>query len=215
MVNPGRKRILTLCGLFLLFATFIIGSCTALPQNEHQSSTIVPPTLPGGPRSAIPTRPEGCVPLPYTNTYPNVTLTPTPDFSNPLEKLKPNFSPTVTPFPVTRTINLSPNTDPNDLTYTYVFLCNGDMDLYVSGPDVDIDKAIDLKYGDVVIASAPPASLMGKHPPPPPTPLPTPSFPGAGSSIPYPAPAIPGDTNLKKDRFCLRSALGKFILLLQ
>jgi len=186
-VKLGRKSFVILVGLALLAAFIILEGGSALSQSSSQSNKDIPPTLPGGPHSEMPTRPAECVPLPYTNTYLHITLTPTPDLSNPNEKIKPYLSPTVTPIAVTRTINLSPKTNPNDLARTYVFRCNGDMDLYISGPDVDIDKAMDLKYGDVVIFTEPPISLMGKHPPKP-SPLPTQIFPTTVTSIPYPAP---------------------------
>jgi hypothetical protein len=114
-------------------------------------------------RSPFPTRPAYCVPIPREAQM-NGTPTPTPNrYSTP----KPNFSPTVTPIPFAHIYDLSPELPLSEKSKTEIFRCNGMFDLYLAGPNVDVHQAIGLEDGDIILYSAPPASIMGIEPPEP------------------------------------------------
>jgi hypothetical protein len=111
-------------------------------------------------------------------------LTPTPDrLTSPI----PNSRPTVTPRVYANFIDLSPELPPQDKSEIVVFRCNGNFDLFLAGPQIDINQSINLEPGDLVISSIPPAFLMGHQPPEPPDwPTITPA-----TSMPYPPPITP------------------------
>ena len=83
--------------------------------------------------------------------------------------------------------DLSPELSLRDKSEIVVFRCNGTYDLFLAGPEIDIDRRLNLKPGDVIISSAPPASLVGHEPPEPlDGPIITPV-----DSTPYPPPVTP------------------------
>lgn len=106
-----------------------------------------------------PTRPESCVPLPGGQGV--EASTPTPEHG----KAQPyNVKATLTPIPVTRTIDLNPDLAEKYKSVFYVFRCNGDYDEILAGPDVPFVDAVDLGPGDVVLRAIQPKHLMGGKP---------------------------------------------------
>jgi hypothetical protein len=145
-----------------------------------------------GKQTPLRTRPAYCVPIPRPAQI-SGTLTPTPDrLSTPI----PHFSPSVTPIPLANTYDLSPELPLSEKSEIVIFRCNGAFDLYLAGPNVEIDQAIELEVGDIVYSSGPPASLMGHEPPEPTgsvlTQIPLASTP---TSFPYPPPPTPVDSS--------------------
>jgi len=149
------------------------------PQIPILPTIIVPPTA---------TRPAYCVPLPREPSIVG-TLTPTPDR---LTAVFPYTNPSITPRSFTHIYDLSPELPLSEKWKLEIFRCNGTLDRYLAGPDVDIHQFLELKAGDVVIGSGPPASMMGHQPPEPPgsepSHIPPTSIP---TSSPYPPPATP------------------------
>jgi len=138
-------------------------------------------------RTPSPTRPAYCVPIPV-DAQNSGTLTPTPNrYSTSII----HISPSVTPRSFAHVFDLSPELPLNEKSQIEVFRCNGSFDLYLAGPNVDVDPAIELDSGDIIISSSPPASLMGHEPAEPsdsePTHVPPTSIP---TWLPYPPPAI-------------------------
>jgi len=150
-----------------------------------------PSPLPTGIRSPFPTRPAYCVPIPREAQM-SGTPTPTPNrYATP----KPNFSPSVTPIPFAHIYDLNPELPLSEKSKTEIFRCNGTFDLYLAGPNVDVDQAINLEDGDIIISSGPPTSLMGHEPPEPPGSVPTQIPPvSTSTSFPYPPPPTPIDS---------------------
>ena len=131
-----------------------------------------------------PTRPFYCVPLPRekaADIY--VTPSPTPDHFATPDPYLPE-APSVTPIPFVHTFDISPKVPAQDKWEIIVFRCNGTFDLFLGGPEINVDQSIILAPGDVIYNDFPPASLMGHEPP-----LATPgtSEPSA-TSIPYAPP---------------------------
>ena len=171
------KPIGMILGVLLLSGTVLV---TAQKLNQVNQAQSTPPLFPTVLRTPSPTRPANCIPLPQETAI-NSTLTPTPDrLTSPM----PNFRPTVTPRVYTNTFDLSPELPLQDKSEIVVFRCSGTFDLFLAGPEVDIDQRINLEPGDLIISSAPPASLMGHKPPEPPDwPTVTPA-----TLLPYPPP---------------------------
>jgi hypothetical protein len=171
---------------FILIIIFVISVGVVLSQQDTQKNVITPPILPG-PKDSIPTRPAKCVPLPVYKdmTAPN---TPTPDRSKQTGEYPPSLSPSVTPYPVKMTVDLSPELALSDKAQIYVFRCNGDMELYLINPEADLAKTVGLNEGDIIYTIIPPATLMGNRPPENTLLPPTLHIPTTVTSMPYPAP---------------------------
>jgi hypothetical protein len=153
---------------------------------SNQSNQGEPSLLPTVIRSPFPTRPAYCVPLPREAQMIG-TPAPTPNrFSTSI----PYFRPTVTPIPFAHTYDLSPELPLSEKSEIVIFRCIGAFDLYLVGPNVDIDQALEIEDGDIILGSSPPASLMGHEPPEPTGSLPT-QIPPASTptSFPYPPPS--------------------------
>jgi hypothetical protein len=180
-------------GILLISSTIFV-QAQQINQADRARNTFL--NLPTILITNTPTRPINCVPLPQ-ELEDNLPLTPTPDhFVSQI----PNSRPTVTPRSYTNTFDLNPELPIQDKSQIVVFRCDGYLDLYLVGPDTNIDQTITLAPGDIIISSAPPRYLMGQKPPEPQnrptmitlTPLPYPppntSIPETITSFPYPPP---------------------------
>jgi len=172
-----NKIVVAIVGvLFCSGVVFIVAN--GIFQTDQAPQT--PPKLPATLRTPSPTRPTYCVPLPQESAT-DSSRTPTPDrYSSP----EPYFHATVTPRGYSHVYDLSPELPLIDKSEIVVFRCDGTFDLYLIGPDVNLDQNINLYPGDVIISSAPPASMMG-HEPPEPT-----FWASPVTEIPYPPPII-------------------------
>jgi len=166
--------------ILLLSGTILVA---AQKINQPDRAQRRPPLLPTLLVTPSPTRPANCVPLPQEKTIDiDMTLSPTPDH---LETPDPNLlieSPSVTPLPFANTFDLSPELQVRDKWEIIVFRCDGTFDLYLGGPEINVDQSIILNPGDVIYNGFPPASLMGHEPS---LATPGPSAPTA-TSMPYP-----------------------------
>ena len=137
-----------------------------------------------------PTRPSHCVPLPFANTS-DSNPTPTP---NRYGSVEDHPWPTVTLRVFTNIFDLSPELPMEQKSEILVFRCDGSYDRFLAGVDVDFDRFINLKPGDVIIRSAPPAFMMG-HQPPDPLDWPTTPF---NTPVPYPVDESASQENLSQ-----------------
>ncbi len=181
------SRAMKAIGMVVLIGLISWSVVVASNRNNQGKPSPLPTVI----RSPFPTRPTYCVPLPQEAQMIG-TPTPTP---NRFSTSTPYFRPTVTPIPFAQTYDLSPELPLSEKSEIVIFRCNGAFDLYLAGPNVDIDQAIELEDGDIILGSSPPASLMGHEPPEPtgsvPTQIPPASTP---TSFPYPPPSTPIDT---------------------
>lgn len=162
------KRVLYLLeGLVLILALGAL--LIALVSIIRQQAEITTASLPSTP-TGTPTLFQ-CVPTPQP--YQEVgTRTPTPRFG---EITTPVFSPSVTPIPYSKINDLSPRTADRDKANYAVYRCDGTFELFLVGSDLTsktLTETLGLRPGDIILFGAPPASMMGHHPPTPPV-LPT------------------------------------------
>jgi hypothetical protein len=147
---------------------------------------------PSGAQTLAPTK---CAPTPAPATEPPGPPTPTPrreDFGT-----IPPRRPTMTPYPISKTTDLSPQVSMQDKGHVVVFHCDGTYEMFLAA---DPSKPVPLQTGDVVIEVVLPESAQQMHPPaattaaPPPSPTQlAPSTPAPTQAIsteqPYPVPA--------------------------
>jgi hypothetical protein len=150
-------------GILLIGGAIIV---TAKKPNAHDKEDFLNYRIPTIHLDPSPTRPAYCVPIPREPTS-DIPPTATPArFSTQAVQDQP----TLTPIPFTHVIDLSPELPLEDKSELVVFRCDGTFDLYWGGPEINMDLAVNLGPGDVILSSSSPASLMGHHPPPPPGP---------------------------------------------
>ena len=167
-------------GILLLSGAILVA---AQMINQPDQTQMRPPPLPTFLTSPSPTRPSYCKPLPR-KTPSNSTPTPT---QNRFASQVPAYQPSVPPMIFTNTFDLSPELLPQDKWEIVVFRCNGTFDLFLAGPQININQSIKLEPGDVMLSAGPPLSMTGHQPPEPsrsPTTIPT-------TSTPYPPPGNP------------------------
>jgi len=176
------KVICSALGLLLISGTVIV--------TAQQIFHTKPPLLLSSSLTATSTRPPNCVPIPQESPSGDI-LTPTP---NRISVYTPIPRPTVTPQIYTNIIDLSPQLPANEKSEVIVFRCNGNLDKYLAGSDINIFENLQLEPGDVIIDSVPPTILMGHRPPDPsprttvitPSLVPYPSISKTSTSQPYP-----------------------------
>jgi hypothetical protein len=153
--------------VFLLLVVMVVTA-----KDNHQASSLLNFQI-----APSATRPFHCVPLPFNETS-DSNPTPTP---NRYGLAEDHPWPTVTPRVFTNIFDLSPELPLEQKSEILVFRCDGSYDRFLAGVDVDFDRFINLKPGDIIIGSSAPAIMMQRHPPsasnwPPPfnTPVPYP-----------------------------------------
>lgn len=110
------------------------------------------------------TRRPGCAPLPERSSD---LGTPTATSYGRSALIAPSrVQITATPTHYAHIIDLDPEMDSYLKIHAIVYRCNGEWDLYWLDPQRDIDQAVNLQPGDILIAD-PPASIVGAHPPEP------------------------------------------------
>jgi hypothetical protein len=162
-----------------------------------------------GPTAIVPplaTRSPNCAPYPSAKEEAKIrTATPSRG-----EKSNAASVVTVTPIPISNTIDLSPKTQSSDKLVITIFRCNGSFDQYIVGTDIKIPEDLHLGVGDTVYSSLP----LGTHSVPPPLPNTTftnspiatnkPLFTATPSNsatnVPYPAPILTKTSILDKDK---------------
>lgn len=186
-----RKKFYVVLGI-LLISGVAIGLSYTISQSSRLQNT--PPPFPSlnikiSATKVTPTRPAHCVPLPSIETSSSIP-TATPTHSITTSQILTKLTPTIIPSPaVSHTYDLSPNLSVADKSTIIIFRCDGTRDLYLLGPELDPDKAIILGQGDIILSSAPPASMVGHYPP-----TSSKSLTEQPSTMipPYPAPPIGG-----------------------
>ncbi len=179
----ASKLIGMVLGILLLSGAILVA---AQMINQPEQTQMIPPPLPTVLTTPSPTRPLYCVPIPR-KTITSWTMTPTPDrFSSPVPDFRPVV--TVTPRVYAHIVDLSPELPRKDKGNITVFRCNGTFDLFIAGPEINIDQSIKLEPGDVILSASPPASMMGQEPP---EPLKTPTTIPTTTTTPYPPPGNP------------------------
>jgi hypothetical protein len=159
------KRIIIIIVLSLII---VVGAFITTSRGLSQS-ILLPPQRTSIPVPS-PVRPAGCVPLPQNE----------PNTKNMTNEILPS----VTPIPFMHKYDLSPDIDPKDKWEATVYRCDGSFDKYLGGVNINSQFSIPLGPGDIIINSAPPASMMGQQSPRYSDITPQPK----GTNPPYPAP---------------------------
>ena len=89
--------------------------------------------------------------------------TATPDLSKS-ETPNPTPRASITPIPITNSIDLAPGLDNSRKAFVYVERSNGSFDLFTIRPEEPISNAIELNPGDKIYGVVPPSFLMGAEP---------------------------------------------------
>lgn len=130
------------------------------------------------PGSAVPSA-TVCVPTPLSPTLPPGPATATPDRAH--FGTVPPPQPTLTPYPISKTTDLSPNVAMDDKGKVLVYHCDGTYELFLTA---DPAKAVPLQPGDVVVYRALPISALKLQAPTMAGPWPT------STALASPAPVV-------------------------
>ncbi len=162
-----------------------------------------------GPTAIVPpieTRSPNCV------AYPSIKEDLKLRTATPYQAGKSNASSavTVTPLPISHTVDLSTKAQESEKTVITIFRCNGTFDQYIVGIDIKVPEDLHLGVGDTIYSSIP----LGLHSVPPPSPFMTVTNPPISTNVPiltitssieptiapYPVPIITKTIDLDRNK---------------
>lgn len=163
-----RRSSLIYAGGMLFLAALILGIGLLIDFHltQYQFFGLEPPPRRTEEGLAGETRPAYCKPLPKQMAI-GSEPTPTPNAGQRFSFLTPDLLPSVTPLPIDHNIDLNPEIPLVEKSEIIVYRCDGTYDRYYVGGNGDISSQLELREGDVILSSAPPAKLIGVRPPDP------------------------------------------------
>lgn len=152
--------------MIIVFSILIIGALllASYEVTQSQYKRFEPPAF-IGPTAVVPpteTRVPGCAPYPVAKVDHNIP-TPTPGLGTAVNGGSELLI-SVTPIPIARTIDLSPNVSASEKAVVTVYQCNGTYVQYLVGPEKRIFKDLPLGKGDTIVFAHSP-SVHSVEPP--------------------------------------------------